>query len=188
MSAPVPGVVPGRRLRPLGLALSASLVLAACNPTFNWRELRPEGSSLLAMMPCKPESATRPVPLDGGAPMDLHMHSCDTGGLTFAVAWAELGDAARMPGALNGWRRATLAAVQVDPAQADDPSTTWEAAVPGATQTVGLRAVGRNHQGQAVQVRAVHFARGTQVYQAAIYGPAPGDEIAAVFFEGLKLP
>lgn len=188
MSVPVPGAAPRRRLRPLGLALSAWLVLAACNPTFNWRELRPEGSPLLALMPCKPESATRPVPLDGGAPMDLHMHSCDTGGLTFAVAWAELGDAARMPGALNGWRRATLAAVQVDPARADDPATTWSAAVPGATQAIGLTAEGRNHLGQPVQVRAVHFARGTQVYQAAVYGPKPGDEIAGTFFDGLKLP
>lgn len=188
MSVPLPGDAPRRRLRPLALALSASLVLVACNPTFNWRELRPEGTSLVALMPCKPESATRPVPLDGGAPAELHMHSCDTGGLTFAVAWAEPGDAARVPGVISGWRRATLAAVQVDPARADDPSTSWSVNVPGATQSVGLSAVGRDHQGVPVQVRAVHFARGAQVYQAAIYGPAPGDEIAAVFFEGLKLP
>lgn len=188
MSVSVPGAAPRRRTRPLGLVLSAWLLLAACNPTFNWRELRPEGTPLLALMPCKPESATRPVPLDGGAPMNLHMHSCDTGGLTFAVAWAELGDAARMPGALTGWRRATLAAVEVDPARADDPATAWNAAVPGATQTIGLTAMGLNHLGQPVQVRAVHFARGAQVYQAAVYGPTLGDDTTSVFFEGLKLP
>jgi len=188
MSVPVPGGAPRRRLRPLVLALPVWLVLAACNPTFNWRELRPEGTPLQALMPCKPESATRAVPLDGGAPVDLHMHSCDTGGLTFAVAWVELGDAVRVPAALSGWRRATLAAVQVDPARADDPATAWSTAVPGATQSSGLTAVGRNHLGQPVQVRALHFVRGAQVYQAAVYGPSPGDEIMGVFFEGLKLP
>ena len=188
MSVRFPGDATRRRLRLPGLALSAGLLLAACNPTFNWRELRPEGAQLQAMMPCKPESATRPIPLDGGAPVDLHMHSCDTGGLTFAVAWAELGDAARTPGALSGWRRATLAAVQVDPARADDPTVAWNASVPGATQAMGLIAVGRSHQGEPVQVRAVQFARGAQVYQAAVYGAVLGDDITGPFFEGLKLP
>jgi hypothetical protein len=35
----------------------------------------------------------------------------------------------------------------------------------------------------------VHFVRGTQVYQAAIYGPALNDAgVIAAFFDGLKLP
>lgn len=188
MSVPVPGGTPRCRLRPLGLVLFAGLVLSACNPTFNWRELRPEGTPLQALMPCKPESATRPVPLDGGAPVELHMHSCDTGGLTFTLAWAELGDAARVPGSLNGWRRASLGAVRVEPARADDPATRWPAAVPGAHQALGLTAQGSDHQGQPVQVRAVHFARGTQVYQAAVYGPTLRDDVTTAFFDGLKLP
>jgi hypothetical protein len=188
MSVPVPGGTLRCRPRPLGIALSALLLLSACNPTFNWRELRPEGTPLQALMPCKPETATRPVPLDGGTPVELHMHSCETGGLTFAVAWAELGDAARVPGALSGWRRASLGAVRVDPARADDPATAWNAAVPGATTAQGLTALGSNPAGQPVQVRAAHFARGTQVYQAAVYGPALDDEVTVAFFDGLKLP
>lgn len=188
MSVPVPGGALRYRLRPLAVVLSVLLILSACNPTFNWRELRPEGTPLQALMPCKPETATRPVPLDGGAPTELHMHSCETGGLTFAVAWSELGDAARVPGALSGWRRASLGAVRVDPARADDPATAWNAAVPGATAAQGLTAQGSNPAGQPVQVRAVHFARGTQVYQAAVYGPALSDEVTVAFFDGLKLP
>lgn len=188
MSVLVPGGTPCRRLRSLGLALIAGLALSACSPTFNWRELRPEGTPLQALMPCKPESATRPVPLDGGEPTELHMHSCDTGGLTFAMAWAELGDEARVPAALAGWRRASLSAVRVDPARVDDPANAWAAVVPGAKQALGLAAQGSDHQGRPVQVRAVHFARGTQVYQAAIYGPTLGDEVTTTFFGGLQLP
>lgn len=188
MFVSLPGGVPHRRLRRAGSALLAVLLLAACNPVFNWRELRMAGTPLQALMPCKPETATRRVPLDGGAPTELHMHSCDAGGLTFAVSWTELGDPARVPGALGGWRRASLGAVRVDPVRADDPGAQWAMAVPGATQTLGLAAQGSNHQGQALQMRAVHFARGTQVYQAAVYGPAVPDDVASAFFDGLSLP
>lgn len=164
-------------------------MLAACSPTFNWRELRPEGTPLQALMPCKPETATRALPLDGGAPTDLHMFSCSTGGLTFALAWVDLGDAARVPAALNGWRRASLSAVRVDPSRADEPAAQWSAAVPGAVRTQGLAMQGTDHQGRPVQMRALHFVRGAQVYQAAIYGPGLDDvSVTTTFFDGLRLP
>lgn len=178
-----------RGLRALALSLCSVGMLGACSPTFNWRELRPQGTPLQALMPCKAESASRPVPLDGGTPVELHMHSCDAGGLTFALAWAELGDAARAPAALAGWRRASLSAVHVDPARADEPAAQWNAVVPGATQVVGLTALGTDPRGQPVQMRAVHFVRESTVYQAAIYGPALKDaNVTSAFFEGLKLP
>ncbi|WP_226491003.1 hypothetical protein [Hydrogenophaga taeniospiralis] len=165
----------------------AVLALCACSPTFNWRELRPEGTPLLALMPCKPESAVRPVPL-GGAPTELHMHSCDTGGLTFAVAWADVGEQARVPEALARWRVATLASMRVDPALAGAPQTQWSAPVPGAERAQGLVAGGTGHDGRAVQARALYFARGAQVYQAAVYGPALPDAVVSIFFDGLRLP
>ncbi|MCU0926082.1 MAG: hypothetical protein MUF44_08585 [Hydrogenophaga sp.] len=91
-------------------ALAGLLALGACSPTFNWRELRLDGTPLQALMPCKPESATRPVPL-AGTPTELHMHSCKTGGLRFAVAWADVGSAAQVPVALAAWRSASLQAI-----------------------------------------------------------------------------
>ncbi|WP_066272372.1 hypothetical protein [Hydrogenophaga palleronii] len=188
MSVPFFGCTPCHRLRALAFLSATTLLLVACSPTFNWRALRPEGAAVQALMPCKPESATRPAPLDGGAPVELHMHSCEAGGLTFALAWAELGDAARVPAALAGWRRASLVAVRVDPARADDPDNTFDATVAGAAQVQGLRAQGTGPTGQPVQMRAVQLARGTQVVQAAVYGPAVSDELAATFFEGIKLP
>ncbi|MCV0439529.1 MAG: hypothetical protein K5880_12930 [Hydrogenophaga sp.] len=188
MSVPVTGGALRRRPHPIGFAISALLALGACTPTFNWRELRPEGTPLQALMPCKPESAARAVSFDGAAPVELHMHSCDTGGLTFAVAWADMGDAVRAPAALDGWRRASLGAVRVDPDQADDPATRWNATVRGAPVASGLTAQGRDHSDQPVQMRAVHFSSGSQVYQAAVYGPALAEEVTAAFFDGLRLP
>lgn len=169
------------------LLLSASVAGAACSPTYNWRELRLAGAPLVALMPCKPEQAQRPVPL-GGAPVELHMHSCEAGGLTFAVAWADLGDAARTSEAIGLLRRASVAAIKVAPDRVDDPALQWTPVVPGADPVRGLAAQGTQHTQRPVQMKAAHFAHGTYVYQAALYGAALPDEVATTFFEGLRLP
>lgn len=173
-----------RRLGPVGVLMAVALT--ACYPTFNWRELRPEGTPLQALLPCKPETAERSVPL-GGAPTVLHMHSCKAGGLTFALAWANAPDAAAAPATLSDWQRASLATIRVDPVLHTDPAHRWSATVAGATLVQGITAQGTDPQGQTVQARTVYFARDAQVFQAAIYGPA-SDEVSATFFDGLKLP
>jgi len=174
--------------RCLGAAVALVLALSACSPTFNWREVRPAGTPLLALMPCKPELATRTVPLGGDAPTELHMHSCETAGITFALAWSDVGEASRSAQAMAVLRQASLAAIRVDPAQVDAAVLQWPARVPGAQNARGLQAQGTQHQQRAVQMRAVHFSRGSQVFQAAVYGSALPDEVSATFFDGLRLP
>ncbi|WP_439520981.1 hypothetical protein [Hydrogenophaga sp.] len=163
------------------------LALSACSPTFNWRELRPQGTPLQALMPCKPEHASRSVPLAGAA-TDMHLHSCDTGGLSFAIAWVELGDAARVDAALAEWPRASLASLRVAPDVVDSPAARWDVRLAGASVARGLAAQGTDPQGQSVQMRAAYFVRGTQVFQAAIYGPTVPAEVSTTFFEALQLP
>ncbi len=168
------------------VALAALLLsVSACSPTFNWRELRVDGTPLLALMPCKPESATRPVPLGGAgaAPTELHMHSCEAGGLRFAVAWADVGQPAQVAPALAAWRSASLQAIRVAPAAACE----WAVKLAGAGPVQGVTAQGIDPQGQPVQSRAVYFAQGTQVFQAAVYGPRLPDEALDAFFAGLQL-
>ncbi|MCU0926081.1 MAG: hypothetical protein MUF44_08580 [Hydrogenophaga sp.] len=50
-----------------------------------------------------------------------------------------------------------------------------------------MSAQGKDPQGQAVQTRAVYFAQGTQVFQAAVYGAKLPDEAVEAFFAGLRL-
>ncbi|MDZ7868707.1 MAG: hypothetical protein U5L02_05810 [Rheinheimera sp.] len=166
--------------------LAALCAMGACSPTFNWRELRLEGTPLLALMPCKPESATRAVPL-AGTPTELHMHSCETAGLRFAVAWADVGSAAQVPVALAAWRSASLQAIRVALAPADDAAHRWTVAVAGAPAASGVSAQGLDPQGQPVQTRGAYFAQGTQVYQAAVYGAKLPEEAVESFFAGLQL-
>ncbi len=175
------------RSRRLASALAGLLLIAACSPTFNWRTVRAEGAPVQALMPCKPDRAEREVPL-GGLNAKLHMLSCDAGGLTFALAWVDAGDAPRAALALQAWRRATLVAVHADPALADDAAASWPATLAGSDSAQGLQASGRDPRGEPVTVRALHAARGGRLVHAAIYGRAIDPDTAATFFEGVKLP
>lgn len=168
------------------VALAVPLVLGACSPTFNWRAWPVEGTPLQAMMPCKPESATRPVPMLG-TPVELHMHSCEAGGLRFALAWADVGQAAQVPVAMSAWRLASLQTLRVSVKSPDDPALNWPVTVAGAHQAQGVQAQGVDPQGQSVLSRTVYFAHGTQVFQAAVYGARLNGEAVEAFFGGLKL-
>lgn len=164
-----------------------ALLLAACSPTFNWRELRDDAIELKAVMPCKPDRAERDVPLGEGL-QQLHMHSCRAGGLTFAVAWVRLPDAAQAAAVLEPWRRATLATLQTGGARVDEPDPAWSVRVTGAEEALGLQARTTGIDGQGMQALAVYFSRGVTVYQAAIYGSRIPDEVASSFFDALRLP
>jgi hypothetical protein len=183
----VAGHAPVGRLPTAATLLIAAIALSACSPTFNWRELRPAGTALQALMPCKPEHASRMVPLAGAA-TEMHLHSCDTGGLSFAVAWVELGDTARVDAALAEWPRASLASLRLGPEVIDSPGAGWALELPGSTSPSGLVVQGTDPAGQAVQMRAAYFARGSQVFQAAVYGPQLPAEVTTTFFEGLQWP
>ena len=62
--------------------------LSACTPTFNWREVRFEQAGLSALLPCKPDRATRVVQL-GGQAVTATMAGCEAGGAMFTVALYE---------------------------------------------------------------------------------------------------
>lgn len=159
------------------------LSLSACSPAYNWRELRPYGTPLLALMPCKPETASRPVPL-GATPTVLHMHSCEAGGLRFAVAWTDVGHAAQVEPAMAAWRAATLQTLRV---MSNDDQHAWAVQVAGADTVQGLQVQGTDPSGRTVHARSVYFADNTQVFQAAVYGEQLPDEVMEAFFAGLRL-
>ena len=123
-----------------------------------------------------------------GTPVELHMLSCETGDLRFALAWADVGQAAQVPEALAAWRNASLQALRVKVASPDDLALAWPVKVAGDPLAVGVQAEGTDVQGQAVRSRTAYFSRGTQVFQAAVYGARLDDGALEAFFGGLSLP
>ena len=164
--------------------LVALLSLAACSPTFNWREVRPEGTRLNLLLPCKPDKAQKVVPL-GGRATSLSMLGCDAGGATFAVAVADVGDASQAAPVLVQWQNLTLANMKAAPASRQPMALK----IPGASANVPvarLQAQGQRADGTAVSGQAAYFAQGSQLFQVVMYAPQIAPEVAETFFSSLK--
>lgn len=164
-----------------GLCLSG--LLLACSPALNWREVRAEAGGLSALLPCKPDRASKAVPL-GGPSTQLVMMGCEAAGAVFVLSVADLGDASRAAEVLGQWQALTLSHMRA--AQPQQRA----ALVMGADlqpAPVLLTALGSHPDGRAVEGQALFFARGSRVFQATIYATRVSPEAAETFFASIKL-
>ena len=141
--------------------------LWGCSPALNWREVRPEGWSLMASLPCRPDVQERRLLLAGES-VQLAMQVCSAQGHTFALSSAVMPNPASVGPALRALALAAKANLGGD-LVADQPAT-----VPGMTPQADarrLRITGRLPDGQAVTEELLLFAHGQRVLQAAVVGP-----------------
>ena len=158
-------------------------MLQGCNPTFNWRDVRPDQIPLAALFPCKPAQDARVVSL-GAKDLTMTLLGCDAGGATFTLAWADTNDAALTGTVLGQWKNATLASLKASSAR-ELPFLLKGASV--LPQSVQLEARGVRQDGTAISVQAVWFAVGSRVFQAAMYAAGEQLAVAETYFAGLKL-
>jgi hypothetical protein len=171
----------------LPLCLAALLMMQACSPSLNWREIRLDPLPVWAHMPCKPDRGTRTIAL-AGVVLELQMVGCATDGATFALMAAPVPDPGRAGVMLDAWKQGTLQHMKA--------SETRESAFapPGALgipQSLRVQARGAGPTG-AVVADAVWTARvsdqGVTLVHAVIYRPTANPEVAEAFFGGLRLP
>lgn len=168
----------------LVVLLCGSLLLNGCSPTFNWREVRPAQTSVVALFPCKPDQGERMVKL-GAKDVVMTMLACDAGGIKFALAHVNLKESAMTDTVLAQWKATTLANLQAQ-SVAEQPFVLKGAnALPPPVQ---LAASGKRPDGRAVVVQAVWFVAGSAVFQAAMYADVTNPAVADAFFAGLRLP
>lgn len=164
--------------------VAAAFVLAACAPTLDWREVRPEGGAVQAQFPCRPDSQVRRIALAGAA-VNLSLHACSAAQTTFALAFADVEDPARVAAALDELANA---------AQRNIGATAGTASalrIEGMTPNPGARRLhlqGRLPDGQAVQEQVALFTRGTRVYQVSMVGATLDAAAVESFFGALRLP
>ena len=166
---------------------AAAAVIAAtqvaCTAPLNWREVRPPGSGLTALFPCRTDHHERRVTL-AGALASMQMHVCETAGLTFAVSFVEMDSPQRVAQGLLELQ--ALAASNIGAS-----ATPLQALpVPGMTphgRAGMLSLAGRLPGGSPVRLRAAFFTYGLKVFQATVIGVDPSDEATQPFFSGLKL-
>jgi len=149
-------------------ALSAA-ALAACSPTYNWRDYSSPDGSYHVLFPAKPASYTRPVDLDG-MKVNMTMTAAEVEDTMFAVGSAEAPDPAHAQAALSSMRTALVRNIGATitsekaaaAAVASNKSATQRAAIDieasGAQNGVPMRLIG-------------HFeARDKRIYQVVVMG------------------
>jgi len=171
----------GRLVPVLSVCLFGAV--AACAPTFNWRELPIGSTALTALFPCKPERVSRTLSL-AQSQRTMVMRSCVTGGVTFAIAHADLPDPAQATAVLADWRASTLAGLRADPAsvRSEPPS-----GLPVLPQMQVLRAARAGGEMPPLFLTGVWFAKGRDVFAAFVMAPVIPAEAADPFFAGLRL-
>lgn len=169
-----------RRILPLGIAI----LLGACSPAYNWREVRLAGSELKAMLPCKADQGSRRQSL-AGREIEIRMLGCEASGALYAVSVAGLEDEKHAMAVQVQWQANLLGNMQASASA----SSAWTVKGAGtALEPVRLSARGLRPDGREVMAQAVWFARGTRLYHAAIYAERINSEMSDPFFSGLELP
>lgn len=158
-------------------------LLTGCAPALDWRDTRPEGSGLQLQFPCRAGVQSRELPL-AGARVNLALHACAAGGLTWGLGHADVADPARVGAALL--ELATAARANLGAAA----GTAVPLAVRGATPNPNSgrwQVQGRLPDGASVQMQVAVFARGTRVFQATVLGEKLPAEAADIFFTSMQL-
>lgn len=156
--------------------------MVACTPTLDWRELRPEGAGVAFALPCKPSVFARKVSLQQSL-VEMTLHACSAGGVTWAVAHADVGDPGRVTPALKELRESATSNLSAL------ASTATPVAIPGATPNPEAgRSVltGKLPDGRKVSEVLMVFAIGTKVYQATAVGETMPVEAVETFASSLR--
>lgn len=166
----------------------AALTLAACSPTFNWREVPVGDDGLVALLPCKPDRASRRLPLGSDA-VAVDMAGCEAGGATFAVAHARADSAAQAESWLRAWQAATRQQLTAAPWTETAANLPRAALAPAPARLATTAPAGDR---QAAHLQVLWFAEqrpgGWALYQATVLGAPSSAEAPKTFFEGLRLP
>lgn len=163
------------RPAPVLAAVLAVVLLAGCNPTYNWREVAGPNATYRAMFPAKPATITREIDLDG-LRVAMTMTAAEVDGATFAVGTAEAPDAARARTALAAMQVALARNIGAQPAV----SATGAKAATAGEQAVAAIDARATRNGVPLRVVGRLEARGKRIYQAIVVGPVsamPAEQI-----------
>lgn len=177
---PVDGVRNTACRRFLGLA--ALIGVVACTPDWDWRSVPLPGTQLVVELPCRPSRFQREV-MVAGVKLQLFMLSCETGGVTYGVATADVGDPARVGAVLLALRDSAAAAIR------SSGSPAGALNLKGITPFNGNYSAhlhGQRPDGTTVDEAIRVFARGTRIFQASAVGATLPEAALKPFEDGMR--
>lgn len=173
------------------LFTAIAMMLAACSPPFDWREIRSDAAPYVVAMPAKPSTFSRKIDLDGTETV-MTMTAAETGDITFAVGSAELPDATHAQVSLTAMKTAMVNNIGGKIRQEKVltmPQT--QNATSGTLAVTEIEAIGAASTATAGQPRilfARFVARDKHVFQIVVTGPekAVTRDIVATYFSSFK--
>ena len=142
--------------------LGLPVLIAACNPTYNWRDHMSSDGAFQVMFPAKPATHTRSIDL-GGIRVTMAMTAAEVDGTTFAVGTAMAPDAALAVATLPAMRQALLRNIG-----ATEDGAGGAPSKPGAA-ALEVDATG-NVNGGPVRMIGRFAAKGARIYQVIVIG------------------
>ena len=148
-------MTPMKKLIPL-----LALLLAACDPTYNWRDYQSKDAPFSAQFPEKPSTHTRNVDLNG-VKVDMTMTAAEVEGVMFAVGSATLPDASLAPAAVDAMKTAMVKNIG-GTVKAEASSSA------GDKYVVRIDVMGE----KSMRLSGRFEAHGPRIYQVVVLGPA----------------
>lgn len=174
-------------IRTLSYLLIASM-LWACTPALNWRQVDLNNSSVMVLMPCKPDQATRSVSLRSGnqtLTTELTLKGCEASGMQFTAGQLRIPQGLTVDEALSAWRLASLAPLGASTKDV----TTHDRDMKKTSGT--MHALQAQWASGERHVQWLWFANGDMIYQIAVHGDRKDQalrDVAETYFSGIQLP
>lgn len=164
------------------------LGLSACAPTWDWREVRPDGQPVAMMLPAKPAEMSRAIDLNG-LPVQMTMHGALVQGQRFTAAWLRLATGTQTDQPLQSMQTGMLRNIE---GSIDRQEARTIRLMDASGRPVGERAatfIDAHGQalGKPVRMQAVFAADGNTLAQFVVMGMPWSDEAAATFFDSIAL-
>ena len=161
-----------------------ALLVVACSPALDWREFVPEGAGIGVSFPCRPDRHSRVVMI-AGTRMQMEMLTCNAGGASFGLVFADAAEPANIGASLAALR--TAAADNLHGVSAPGAELRVRGMTPNE-QATSVIIDGRLPDGRAVREHASFFTRGLRIFQATVIGAEPAPQVVETFITSLKFP
>ena len=162
-------------------------LMAACSPTYDWREVRGQDAPYMAMMPGKPSSHTRSVNLNG-LEVSMTLTAAEVEDVVFAVGSAQLSDPGQAAFALQAMKTALVNNISGTVRSEKQLPPVGQPPLPVLQlEAVGTPAATSERTPHLLMARL--FAKDQHIYQVLVLGPEAKvvrDE-AETFFAGFKV-
>ncbi len=173
--------------------VAATVLLAACSPKFDWREVRSADGGFVVHLPDKPQTVARAIDFDGDR-IEMTMTSTGVGPTMFAVGVARLpaqatADAAAVGRTVAFFRDALVRNIggQVTAARPAPLAATGGRTLRAAESVAAQGRIGAD--GRAAQLAVRFYVADDRLYQVVALG-AEGelsDDVLETFFSSFRL-